>query len=99
VARWAVERRQRILEWAKASGAGPVRAAAATISQAAERAAGATMEREPEIDPVAAERVLFYRRGLAAWDFLLATQNRAALAQLNALIELENTPLPAPARR
>ena len=99
VARWAVERRQRILEWAKASGAEPVRAAAATIGQAAERAAGATMEREPEIDPVAAERVLFYRRVLAAWDFLLATQNRAALAQLNALIELENTPLPVPARR
>ncbi|MCX6951967.1 MAG: hypothetical protein NTV51_07350 [Verrucomicrobia bacterium] len=94
VPRWAVERRERILDWAKTSGDEKVRAAGASIAQAPRRGAGARVEPEPVIDPTAAERVLFYRRVLAAWNFLLLTNNRAALAQLATLIEVENTPLP-----
>lgn len=45
---------------------------------------------------VAAERVLFYRRVLAAWEFLLAANERPALARLRELIELERTPHPRP---
>lgn len=43
---------------------------------------------------IAAERVLFYRRTLAAWEFLLAMNERPALAQVRELTELEHTPLP-----
>jgi hypothetical protein len=46
----------------------------------------------------AADRVLFYRRVLGAWAFLLAANERPALDDLAALIELENTPLPPAAR-
>ena len=42
----------------------------------------------------AAERVLFYRRVLAAWEFLITTDARAALAEIAALSELERTALP-----
>ena len=94
VPRWAAERREKILEWAQGSGNEAVRAAATSIAQRPARAVAP--EREPAINRTAVERVLFYRRVLAAWDFLLATNNRAALAQLTALVELENTPLPEP---
>lgn len=94
VPRWAVVRRQRILEWAAASGSQAVRTAAAAIAKASPREeAGAP---EPVVDVTAVERVLAYRRALAAWSYLLATNNRAALARLAELIEIENTPLPAP---
>lgn len=95
VPRWALERRERILAWAKAAESESVRAAAAAITQAGARNAEPAPEREPTIDPTAVERVLFYRRVLGAWQYLILTQNRAALAQLAALIEVENTPLPA----
>ena len=93
VPRWAAVRRQRILEWAETSGTEAVRAAAATVRRVPART-GDAAEREPAVNPTAVERVLFYRRVLGAWNFLLATKNRGALAQLAALIELERTPLP-----
>lgn len=96
VPRWAAERRQKILEWARNSGNEAVRAAAATLTAGPSRGPGPA--REPAINKTAVERVLFYRRVLGAWGFLIATENRAALAQLAALIELEQTPLP-PATR
>ncbi|MBI5768456.1 MAG: hypothetical protein HZA93_11720 [Verrucomicrobia bacterium] len=95
VPRWAAERRQKILEWARSSGNDAVRTAAATLTAAPPRAPGPA--REPAINKTAVERVLFYRRVLGAWGFLSATENHAALAQLAALIELEQTPLPPPA--
>ena len=94
VPRWATERREKILEWAQGSGNEAVRAAAVSIAQRPARAVAQVLE--PAINRTAVERVLAYRRVLAAWNFLLATENRAALAQLAALIELENTPLPEP---
>jgi hypothetical protein len=42
----------------------------------------------------AAERVLFYRRTLAAWEFLLALDEREALDRIREFTELERTPLP-----
>jgi len=42
----------------------------------------------------AAERALFYRRVLAAWEFLIAVNEKPALARLRELTELERTPLP-----
>jgi hypothetical protein len=45
---------------------------------------------------IAAERVLFYRRVLAAWEFLLAANERPALARVRDLADLERTPLPVP---
>ena len=42
----------------------------------------------------AAERTLFYRRVLAAWEFLLTLEARTALAELQTLLELEQTVLP-----
>jgi hypothetical protein len=38
--------------------------------------------------------VLFYRRTLAAWEFLAALNHREALAEIDALTTLERTPLP-----
>ena len=35
-------------------------------------------------------------RGLAAWEFLLAINERSALTRLHELTELERTPLPRP---
>jgi hypothetical protein len=50
----------------------------------------------PVSQRIAAERVLFYRRTLAAWEFLLGLNERPALAQVRTLTELERTPLPRP---
>ncbi|MFN0067638.1 MAG: hypothetical protein ACKVYV_08385, partial [Limisphaerales bacterium] len=43
---------------------------------------------------IAAERVLLYRRTLAAWAFLLEVKEQAALARVRELTALERTPLP-----
>jgi hypothetical protein len=43
----------------------------------------------------AVARTLFYRRVLAAWEFLITVNERPALQRLHELIELEHTPLPA----
>jgi hypothetical protein len=98
VARWGGERRQRILEWAATHADAPVREAAATLTRAQARAAERAPEPAGAIEPTAVERVLFYRRVVAAWNFLLATNHRGALAQLAAINEVENTPLPEPMR-
>lgn len=109
VVEWGAERRSRILAWAKASDQPTVRAAAEDITkrQAANRRSGgaAAAESSPPaaaaaavVAPVsrktAAERVLFYRRTLAAWAFLLALDERPALARIAELTALERTPLP-----
>lgn len=100
VTRWAVERRWRIGEWAKSSRDEAVRLAAAqwaprvrpgTVTPATTRPA-ATRSRS---NPTAAERVLFYRRVLGAWAFLLAVEERTALDHLGQLIDLESRPYPA----
>jgi hypothetical protein len=44
-------------------------------------------------EKTAAERVLFYRRVLAAWEFLVALQAQSALAELQLLIGLEQMPV------
>jgi hypothetical protein len=98
VARWGGERRQRILEWAATAADTPVREAAAAIARAQARAAAPASEPAGAIEPTAVERVLFYRRVVAAWNFLLATNHRGALAQLAAINEVENAPLPEPMR-
>lgn len=43
---------------------------------------------------IAAERVLFYRRVLAAWAFLDTMKDSDALAKVVQLTQLERTPLP-----
>ncbi|HKS38151.1 MAG TPA: hypothetical protein VJW76_13220 [Verrucomicrobiae bacterium] len=101
VVRWGIERRSRILEWAKAEEDEAVQSAAEKLSQmrAPRRSNSATTNRTPvSLEPVsketAAERTLFYRRVLAAWEFLLMVNERPALTRLRELTELERTPLP-----
>ncbi|HUR58261.1 MAG TPA: hypothetical protein VM029_11165 [Opitutaceae bacterium] len=97
VVRWAAERRARIVAWGQASGDIAVKMAAEKIGVGPRSAANteATAGPAPISRRTAAERVLFYRRVLAAWEFLLAMDDRAALTRLQELIELERTPLPA----
>ena len=90
VTRWGAERRARIVAWGKSSPSGEVRAAAEKIGP------GPTFVEEqprPLSRKTAAERVLFYRRVLAAWEFLVTMQAREALAELQTLIELERLPV------
>jgi len=107
VVRWGSERRSQILAWAKASDQPSVRAAAEEITkrQPAGRRGGAGQDgarTSPAMSEstrslsqqTAAERVLFYRRTLAAWAFLLALDERPALARIAELTALERTPLP-----
>jgi hypothetical protein len=102
VALWGAVRREKVGAWAHASSEADVRAAAARMRlpggpAAATRAVGRAESRAP-VDSLdtrtAAERILFYRRTLAAWEFLEAMGHRDALARLEALIALERTPLP-----
>ena len=67
-----------------------VRAAAEKIGPAP---AIAVEPSRPLSRKTAAERVLFYRRVLAAWEFLIAMDAQPALAELRVLIELERTPV------
>jgi len=101
IVRWGVERRSRILAWAKVEDDEAVRDAAEKLSQMRPQrrsnstpinASPALME--PVSKETAAERTLFYRRVLAAWEFLLAVNERSALARLRELTELEQTRLP-----
>ncbi len=110
VTRWGAERRERVQAWGAQSTDETVRDAAAALARSssgrrstepsppqAETAPGkpsANASLRPLSSRTAAERTLFYRRVLAAWDFLLAADDRAALSQLQALIALERTPLP-----
>ena len=102
VMRWALERRAKILEWGKSSRDESVRSAAEKIFQSRPprpAAAGSPTRTPSSAEPIsreiAAARTLFYRRVLAAWEFLLEANERPALAKLHELIELERTPLPA----
>jgi hypothetical protein len=110
---WGATRRSKILDWAKTCDDEAVRDAAVKLSQPRARRTNAApvqaQSRQPAptneaaVSPpamskrVAAERVLFYRRVLAAWEFLLGVNERSALTHLRQLTELERTPLPLPA--
>ena len=100
IALWAAERRKKILGWARASEDEAIRAAAEKLSERRRRSdAPATTEateiQAPRISRrTAAERTLFYRRVLGAWAFLLAMNERPALARMRELTELESVPLP-----
>lgn len=101
VVRWGIERRSKILAWAKAESDETIRDAAEKLSQMRppRRSNSATTNRtsvslEPVSRETAAARTLFYRRVLAAWEFLLAVNERPALTRLRELTELERTPLP-----
>jgi hypothetical protein len=90
VALWGATRRTQIVTWGKRATDPQVRAAAEKIGP------GPVFTEEPPATltrKTAAERVLFYRRVLAAWEFLIAMDAQPALAELRALIELEQTPL------
>jgi hypothetical protein len=103
VVRWGVERRSKIVAWAKAEDDESLRTAAAKLSQMRppRRSSPTPINEtsattEPVSKVTAAERALFYRRVLAAWEFLLAVNERPALTRLRELSELERTPLPRP---
>jgi hypothetical protein len=105
VARWGVERRSKILAWAKNSDDAAIRGAAERISQLrpprpqnADSTANSSVS-EVIAKDTAAERTLFYRRVLAAWEFLLRANERPALDRIRELTELERTPLPSPKAR
>ncbi len=94
---WAAERRQKIIEWAKASDSENIRGAADRLEQLIPPAPAADTTNQPDPEDLkvtAADRTLFYRRALAAWQFLLAVNDRPALARLKELTDLERTPLP-----
>ncbi|MDB6110670.1 MAG: hypothetical protein JWR69_2420 [Pedosphaera sp.] len=104
VARWGAERRSKILAWAKTSEDEAVRAAAAKLLERqtrlqlmAEPAARSAKDGpEPVSEKTAAARTLFYRRVLAAWEFLYNVKETPALSRLHELNELERIPLPRP---
>ncbi len=92
VARWGVARRERIAEWGRTAAEPAVRAAAEQLA--------AIPPPETPSGPgltlaTAAERVLFQRRVLAAWRFLLEVGHAPALAELAQLRAWEVTPLPS----
>jgi hypothetical protein len=90
VARWGAERRARIVAWGRQAPAAAVRAAAEKIGPGPVEPDGAA----PGLSRrTAVERVLFHRRVLAAWEFLIAMDAQPALAELRFLIEIERTPL------
>ena len=94
VSRWGAGRRAGIVAWAQASADPQIQAAAALVGP------GPVFAGEPPRPlsrRTAVERVLFYRRVLAAWEFLVTLQADAPLAELETLIALERQPVrPAP---
>jgi len=95
VARWGALRRRTIAEWARASDNAEVKAAAEKLFPQRQRAnADANPPPRPLQPKIAAERVLLYRRVLAAWAFLLEMKEQSALDRVRELTELERTPLP-----
>lgn len=110
IARWGAERRDKILAWAANGTDEQVRTAAAKLSQLMARRWGTPAAQAgparpsgsplPQISKkVAAQRTLFYRRVLGAWEFLLTMRERPALARVRELTELERAPLPRPGAR
>lgn len=95
VSKWGAQRRTKIGDWARASKDPKVAEAAAKLFPPPRAGAPAMPPPRTLSAKIAAERTLFYRRTLAAWDFLLAVNHTAALEELQRLIELENTPMPS----
>jgi len=102
---WGVTRRAQITQWASNSSDPAVRDAAQAllrrVPRQRENTVAALRDQANVALPavsrqVAAERALFYRRVLAAWEFLLLMDEQPALERLSELTELERTPLPAP---
>jgi hypothetical protein len=97
ISKWASERRAKIVAWGKLQDDAALRDAAErlavtnapTMSGMNMTSAEKTISRQ-----TAAERTLFYRRVLGAWQFLLAVNERPALNRLKELTDLERTPLP-----
>lgn len=96
-------RRGEILSWAKTADDEVVRATAARMAAGRDPRPPAFGPAEEERSAplqlslqTAAVRTLFYRRVLAAWQFLLAVNEHAALAQLRELSQLERTPFSRP---
>ena len=114
VMRWSTDRRSNITAWAQSSPEEEIRAAgeklvtrtaprtnastSVTNTTAVVRTNTPAFVARPVSRRIAAERVLFYRRTLAAWEFLLGVNERTALAQVRNLTELERTPLPPPGK-
>jgi hypothetical protein len=102
IVRWAIQRREKILSWASKSTDTNIQAAAEKLLKSLPQRAS-SISAEPAVplldEDIAASRTLFYRRVLAAWQFLLAVNERPALAKLRELTELERTPLPQPSLR
>jgi hypothetical protein len=101
IVRWGAERREKILAWASTATDTNVYAAAEKLLKSSPQAyRNSPIANEPPMplleDDIAAARTLFYRRVLAAWEFLLAVNERPALAKIRELTELERTPLPQP---
>jgi hypothetical protein len=86
-----VARRERIAEWGRTAAEPAMRTAAEQLAAVPppEMPAGPGLTL-----PIAADRVLFQRRVLAAWRFLLEVGHAPALAELAQLRALEITPLP-----
>jgi hypothetical protein len=99
IARWEAGRREAVLDWARNSSDGTVRAAAVKWGGPARTGpAGVARTREgpsPAARKEALQRALFYRRILGAWAFLIEVDERGALSRLAALQALEQIPLPS----
>ncbi len=97
---WAEERNDKILDWARDSENKTVRDAGERLAQLITEPDTNTDKADQDdrmtMKATAAERTLFYRRVLGAWQFLIAVNDRPALARLKELTELERTPLPRP---
>lgn len=91
IARWGAARRSQVVAWARAHGDSAVRAAAEKIGPGPVVVEGGV---RPMTRTTAVDRVLFYRRVLAAWDFLLSVNATGPLADLQTLIDLEQTAVP-----
>ena len=102
--RWLTRRLPTKVHWGQSSLDPTVRSAADDLAKyygfPSDRIVHAVKLEDPSPSevgkPATAARVLFYRRVLAAWQFLLAVGDQTALAHVKSLTELERTPLPIP---
>lgn len=100
IALWGQERRDKILAWGKGSTNDTVHNAAERLEQyvSTNTPSSTAMDAEEKaaVKEAAAQRALFYRRVLAAWQFLIEVNDHTALARVRELTALERTALPAP---
>lgn len=89
VTRWGAGRRAGIVAWGRTAAEPRLRAAAERIGPGP---VFAVEPPRPLARRTAVERVLFYRRVLAAWEFLATLEAKTPLAELAALIALEHQP-------